>query len=321
MEADDREPVGVILLSMGGPDKIADVKQFLFNIFSDRTIIRLPGGRLFQKPFARFISSRRSKHVEENYRKIGGGSPLLKWTQIQADILQDHLAKTIPGSRCFVGMRYFQPTIEKAILQARRENIKHLVLLPMYPHYSMTTTGSSFSVAREIMAGLPELRATFIEDIHDRGFYISLLRDYISSHIGPDDTLLFSAHSIPRRFVDEGDPYVDQVRKTAHMAADGREHFVAFQSRTGPVKWVGPDTIDETKRLLSERSGNLFLVPISFVCDHIETLYEIDMDLKQILGDEMASRLKRMPMFNDDCRLGKGLAELVLNEVCENARL
>jgi ferrochelatase len=315
------EPLGVILLSMGGPEKLGDVREFLFNIFSDRAIIQLPGGRLLQKPFARLISKLRCRNVQEHYQLIGGGSPLLKWTQIQAKLLEQRLADMRPGAKSFVGMRYFRPTIEEAIRSAHQAGVKQMILIPMYPHYSMTTTGSSFDEARKWTEALGDVRATYVSDFHDRDFYINLLRDYISVYSDPDDTLLFSAHSIPQRFVDKGDPYVDQVRRTAELAADGREYFVSFQSRTGPVKWVGPDTIEEARRLLSERSGSLFLVPASFVCDHIETLYEIDIELKDLLGDIPARRVKRMPMFNDDPRFADGLTELILKEIGRDAKM
>ncbi|MCC6962388.1 MAG: ferrochelatase [candidate division Zixibacteria bacterium] len=307
--------LAVILLAMGGPATTAEIPEYLFNIFSDRNIIRLPGGTLLQKPFARMISRRRTPEVTHNYSRIGGGSPLLKWTEAQARLIEQELRRDFAQVQCYAGMRYSRPTIDSAIVAAVEAGFRKLVLLPLYPQFSKATTGSSFTVARESLRRYPEVAAIEIRDFHDAPGYTALLREYITNHIRPDETLLFSAHSLPQKFVDEGDPYVDQIRRTAELAAGGREHFVAFQSRTGPVKWVGPDTIDEVKRLLSERRGGLFIVPIAFVCDHIETLFEIDLQLPEIVGAEFGRRLRRMPMFNDDQRFGAVLAEIVRKAV------
>lgn len=313
------EKTCVILLAMGGPDSVSGVRRYLYNIFSDRAIIRLPGGALLQKPFARMISSLRAKHVQENYRRIGGASPLLKWTESQARQVQTLLIDDIPGIECFVGMRYFDPTIASAVKAAYTRGHRRMVFLPMYPQYSTATTGSSFSAASLAISEAADAEAEFIKDFHDDQGYIALLRQYITEHIGPDDTLVFSAHSLPQRFVDEGDPYVDQIRRTARLAAGDREYFLSFQSRTGPVEWVGPDTIREVKRLLMERNGPLFVVPISFVCDHIETLFEIDIDLPEQVNETGTGRLKRMPMFNDDPRFAQVLANIVRERVLAGA--
>lgn len=303
-----------ILLAMGGPDAPGDIPEYLYNIFSDRSLIRLPGGRLFQKPFAKLISRLRSKSVQEHYRLIGGASPLMKWTSAQAALVEQGLARSLNGFKCYVGMRYFRPTIHSAVRKAYEDGFRKVCFVPMYPQYSAATVGSSFAEATRVLKEMPEMEAVFVNDFHDAPGYTALLKDYIDGHIDPEDTLLFSAHSLPQRFVDEGDPYVDQVRRTAQLAAGDREYFVSFQSRTGPVTWVGPDTVAEARRLLSERTGDLFVVPISFVCDHIETLYEIDIELKGLLGDE-GHRLRRMPMFNDDRRLAEVLSALILRRL------
>jgi ferrochelatase len=303
-----------ILLAMGGPEAPEDIPEYLYNIFSDRSLIRLPGGRVFQRPFARLISRLRSKRVQEHYRLIGGASPLMKWTSAQAALIEQALSGNLDGFRCYVGMRYFRPTIHKAVREAYEDGYRKVCFVPMYPQYSAATVGSSFAEATRVLEKTPGMEAVFINDFHDAPGYTALLRDYIDCDIGPEDTLLFSAHSLPQRFVDEGDPYVDQVRQSAQLAAGKREYFVSFQSRTGPVTWVGPDTVVEARRLLSERRGDLFVVPISFVCDHIETLYEIDIELKELLGDQ-GHRLRRMPMFNDDRRLAEMLSDLILRSV------
>lgn len=299
----------VILLSMGGPDKVADVREYLYNIFSDRSLIRLPGGRLFQRPFAKLISLLRSSKVERHYESIGGGSPLLMWTNNQAEQIEKLLAGDIPGIRCLVGMRYFHPLIEDTISTALRDGFRRLIFLPMYPQFSRATTGSSFDVARRL-TNSADINWTFIDDFHDDQGYTRLLKEQIDASIAPDETLLFSAHSLPQRFVDEGDPYIQQVEISAALAAGDREYYLSYQSRTGPVKWVGPNTIVEAKRLLRDSRRKLFVAPLSFVCDNIETLHEIDIDLRQQLGAD-GSRMSRMPMFNGDPGFAEVLADII----------
>lgn len=310
-----KQKLAVILLAMGGPNSSADIPEFLYNIFSDRAIIRLPGGALLQKPFAWLISRLRAKNVAAHYNHIGGGSPLLKWTQAQARLLGDQLQGDFDEVTCYIGMRYFCPRIEAAITSAVEDGYQQICFLPLYPQFARATTGSSFAVAREALKAFPHVDATFINDFHDNPEYTRLLGAYIDSNIQPEETLLFSAHSLPQRFVDEGDPYVTQVKRTAELAAGKREYQLAFQSRTGPVKWVGPDTVAEVKRLLGDPGHRLFIVPISFICDHIETLYELDIQLQEFVGADKGSRIRRMPMFNDDPHFGRVLAALVRERV------
>lgn len=305
----------VILLAMGGPDNLAGVKQYLFNIFSDRSIIRLPGGPTLQKPFAWLIARLRYKKVQHHYSLIGGGSPLLKWTLAQKDHLERLLEDVAPGTRCYVGMRYYTPTISQAIVQAYQDGCGSMIFLPLYPHYCRATVGSTFEEAARGLKRAGKVTPTFIKDFHDHPRYITLLRRYICDNMRPGETLLFSAHSIPQKLVEEGDPYVEQVKKTAYLAADGRQYNLSFQSRTGPVRWVGPDTVPETTRLLRESPGGLFIVPISFVCDHIETLYEIDIELRSRATETEGARIRRMPMFNDDPEFAAVLVDLVIERL------
>lgn len=311
--------LAVILLAMGGPDSTSGIPEFLYNIFSDRSIIRLPGGAVLQKPFANIISKLRSQSVAHHYDLIGGSSPLLKWTEIQAEHIEKNLQHDFPGLRCYVGMRYYKPYIESAIEAAVKDGFEQLCFVPMYPQYSNATSGSSFLEVYRALKKYPAIEPVFVNNFHDDREYVEMLRDYISKNIAPDETLVFSAHSLPQKFVDEGDPYVQQTRRTAELAANSRRYYLAFQSRTGPVKWVGPDTIEVVKHLTEDVSRKLFIVPISFVCDHIETLYELDIQLKEIVGRATASRIRRMPMFNDDARLGALISNLVRNKVASYA--
>ncbi len=311
--------VAVLLLAMGGPDSLEAIPQYLQNIFSDRSLIQLPGGALFQKPFAWSISRLRSKKVAAHYRLIGGASPLLHWTESQAKIIEAELRNQGHETRCYTAMRYYHPTIPDIIKQIHHDGCKHCIILPMYPQYSRATTGSSVLELKRSLQQFGELTWELIEDFHEYQPYIDLLREYIDKHTKPDDFLLFTAHSLPQKFVEEGDPYVDRVRRTAELAGAGREYYVSFQSRTGPVTWVGPDSVAESRRLLAESSRRICLVPIAFVCDHIETLYELDIELPQKVGN--SDRLYRLPMFNDDPRFGRVLADLVAERIPQHADL
>jgi ferrochelatase len=307
----------VLLIAMGGPDSLEAIPRYLYNIFSDRTLIQLPGGAILQKPFARLISRLRSKRVAEHYKLIGGSSPLLKWTSAQAGLLESTLVDRGHRVSSYVGMRYYEPTIAEAVRQIHADGCDHIIVLPMYPQYTIATTGSSVIELGRVLKGYSSITWDLIKDFHDYPPFVHLVRDYIDRHTEKDDALLFTAHSLPRKFVDEGDPYVDQVKRTAELAAGDREYYVSFQSRTGPVEWVGPDTIDETKRLLAESNKRICLVPVAFVCDHIETLYELDIELPQLVGER--ERLYRLPMFNDDPRFAEVLADLVSDRIPSHA--
>lgn len=305
------DKIALIMLGMGGPDRLENIGEFLFNIFSDRSIIRLPGGSLFQKPLARLISLMRRKKVQAHYDLIGGSSPLLKWTKAQQDNIDFIMVPIFTSFKSFIGMRYFKPTIETAIDKAYADGFRRFCVLPMYPQYCKATTGSSFMEVKRSAGKYNDVEIGFINDFHDNPAYISLLKKYINANIQNDETLLFSAHSVPQKFFDEGDPYVGQTKKTAALAAGDREYFLSFQSRTGPVKWVGPDTVETVARLI-ESGKKLFVVPISFVCDHIETLYELDIELEQMVGKSAKGKIRRMPMFNDDREFGSLLAEIIM---------
>ena len=175
--------------------------------------------------------------------------------------------------------------------------------------YMIEGMGSkSFDEPRRFLHEFPEAGDRLINFVAEN--VGRFLKEQIDAYIAADETLLFSAHSLPQRFVDEGDPYIQQVEMSVAMAAGDREYFLSYQSRTGPVKWVGPNTIVEAKRLLCDSRRKLFVAPLSFVCDNIETLYEIDIDLKEKLGAD-GLRMRRMPMFNGDPKFAEVLAGIV----------
>ncbi|MDY7104160.1 MAG: ferrochelatase [Actinomycetota bacterium] len=313
---------GVVLAAMGGPSSPDDVERFLRAVFSDRSIIRLPGGPWAQGPFARMIARRRAPVVRARYELIGGRSPLLDWTLSQAAHVERELAARGVDAPCRVAMRYAEPSFATTVEELAAEGVEHLVVVPMYPQYSAATTGSceaelDRALAATVGWGAPPRREV-VADFHDHPRYVDLLRDDLERHTAPDDVLVFSAHAVPRSLAERGDPYVDQVRRTMALVAGDRPHHLAFQSRTGPVRWVGPDTVDVVRELLASSDRRICIVPIAFVCDHIETLHELDIDLPARVGAP-PGRLHRLPMPNDDPRLGAALADLVEERIHRRA--
>jgi ferrochelatase len=309
--------IGVLLLNLGGPDSLSAVKPFLFNLFSDRDIIRL-GPSFMQRPLARLISTMRHGKTEGFYKQIGGKSPILDITTAQARKLEEELNSSGgPGFRVFVGMRYWHPFIEDVVPLICREGIERLVVLSLYPHYSVATTGSSVARFEQVAKGLP-LRFIKKSSWYDHPLYIEALVKNIKEGVknfrdSADPVhLLFSAHSLPVRFIEEGDPYVDQVKGTISEVVKKIDipYDLSFQSRSGPVKWLEPSTDHMIGHLAGKGVRNLLVVPISFVSDHIETLYEIDI-LYRRMAEGMGVRLERTESLNTSPLFISALKDIV----------
>jgi protoporphyrin/coproporphyrin ferrochelatase len=322
-EAKTEERIGVLLFNLGGPDTLDDVRPFLFNLFADPDIIRLPW-RAMQKPLAWLISTQRYKKSRGYYEKIGGGSPLRKITDEQARALEGALAARGIAARAYVGMRYWNPFIEEALDQIRRDRITHLVVLPLYPQFSVSTTGSSLNWMNELASkngnSLP--RASVICSWEDDPNYIEALarsvdemlakfpnQDRASAHI------VFSAHSVPVRYIKEGDPYLDHTKKTVELVmkrlGEDRPHTLSFQSKVGPVEWLTPATDETIRRLGREGASQLLLVPVSFVSEHSETLYEMDMLYRDVAKEAGIAHYLRVPTLNCRPDFIDALAKLV----------
>lgn len=283
-------PVGLLFFNLGGPDRLEDVEPFLIRLFSDRDIIELPLGRVFQPVFARIIAKSRGPSVRDNYRSIGGGSPQLRLTRAQADALEQRLNQNGRRVRSFIAMRYWKPTTAEALDAMAAEGIERVVTLTMYPHYSCATTGSS---ERELERHLQmsrwkdRFKVTGIARYPDDALYLDAMADTVRRALEgfPPDVrgrvvLLFSAHGLPQKFIDRGDPYVQHIEMTRQGILQRLDvpnrHVLGYQSRTGPVKWIGPGTEEKIHELGAEGVREVLLVPLSFVSDHIETLYEVD---------------------------------------------
>ena len=277
----EKQKIGVVLLNMGGPERQEDVGPFLTNLFSDRDIIRL-GPAFLQKPLARFIARRRAPHSQDMYRQIGGGSPLRQITEAQAAALEASLRQTGGDYHVRAAMRYWHPRAGQSLAELARLGVQKLIALPLYPHYSRTTTGSSLLDLRQAKAAmLPAAAMVEISSWPDHPAYIAALADGLATGLRQCQSgrprLLYSAHSLPQSVIDGGDPYLSHLRLTiaALEKQTGIAGTLCFQSRGGPVRWLRPETGDIIEQCARAGEKELLIMPISFVSDHIETLYEI----------------------------------------------
>ncbi len=339
------EVTGVLLYNLGGPHDLDAVEPFLFNLFSDREIIELPFGAWGQPIVARVIARARAPSVRRNYSLIGGGSPQLRITRAQAVALEHRLnaASDIPlgpndttpcasdhGTqescsaakrfRVVIAMRYSSPTADEALSELDAAAVERVVSLTLFPQWSRATTGSWLGEFDRVLA-MPRWRhhrfdISHIDRYPDDPLYLDAVADTVRSALqrfAPEVrdrvVILFSAHGLPTRFVDAGDPYIEHVETTRRgvlerLRVPNRE-MLGFQSRTGPVKWIGPGTDELIRRLGAEGLEELLIVPLSFVSDHIETLYEVDIlftELARTVGITDCRRpeaLNTSPLFID----------------------
>ncbi|KAI3682206.1 hypothetical protein L2E82_50069 [Cichorium intybus] len=325
----EEEKVGVLLLNLGGPETLHDVQPFLYNLFADPDIIRLP--RLFrflQRPLAQLISTLRAPKSKEGYASIGGGSPLRKITNEQADALKMALEEKKVDASVYVAMRYWHPFTEEAVQQIKRDGITKLVVLPLYPQFSISTTGSSIRVLQTLFREdkiLSTLPVAIIQSWYQRQGYINSMADLIQKELqtfaSPDEVMIFfSAHGVPVTYVrDAGDPYKDQMEECINLImqqlkARGLQnhHKLAYQSRVGPVEWLKPYTDEVLVELGQKGVKSLLAVPVSFVSEHIETLEEIDMEYKELALESGVQNWGRVPALGCTSTFIADLADAVI---------
>ncbi|MBD2559852.1 MULTISPECIES: ferrochelatase [Nostoc] len=317
--------VGVLLLNLGGPDKLEDVGPFLYNLFSDPEIIRLPF-RWLQKPLAWFIATRRTRTSQENYKQIGGGSPLRRITEAQGEALKEQLGYLGQEADIYVGMRYWHPYTEEAIAQITQDNIEHLVILPLYPQFSISTSGSSFRLLEKLWQEDPKLQPidyTVIPSWYKEPGYLQAMAALIAQELeqfpNPDEVhVFFSAHGVPKSYVEEaGDPYQQEIEECTALIMQTlnrpNAHTLAYQSRVGPVEWLQPYTEDALKELGAQGVKDLVVVPISFVSEHIETLQEIDIEYREVAEEAGIHNFRRVPAPNTHPVFINALADLVID--------
>lgn len=318
---------GVLLLNLGGPETLEDVRPFLYNLFSDPDIIRIGNGVL-RRMLAWTIATARQGKSRALYRKIGGGSPLRRITEEQAAALEAALAARGAGARVYVGMRCWKPSIDEAVDRIRRDGVRRLLLLPLFPQYSETTTGSCFRHFRalaerhSLSAGM---EISYVNEWFGEPLYLEAMAELIRAGLGRFPAgardgvhLLYSAHSLPARYIREGDPYLDQTRKCVDLInrqlGTGNPSTLAFQSKVGPVEWIGPDTRAVLGDLAREGVGQVLAVPVSFVSDHIETLGEIDIEYRELAAGLGIARFHRADAPNVHPRFIAALSAVVLRE-------
>jgi len=311
------EKTALLLLQMGGPDSIAAVEPFLMNLFTDRDIIKI--GPSFLQPFiARRIVKKRAPKVAAYYQQIGGKSPIRELTDAQGKGLQELLGDDY---RYFVAMRYSRPSTLEALAAIKREGISRIVAVSLYPHYSRATTGSSLNELQRVLkqAG-HKFQLTCIDRFYDHPLYIRALAEKVAEGLAnfpdPKDVeIVFSAHSLPQSFIDEGDPYLGHIEETVRLVMESiggaSHHQLCFQSKASPVKWLEPSTEATLKRLAGEGRKNLLMVPLSFVSDHIETLHEIDIQYAEEAKALGIQRFERSPSLNSSPLFLECLADLV----------
>jgi ferrochelatase len=316
-----RPRTAIVLFNLGGPDRLEAVRPFLVNLFTDPAILRVP---FFLRPFlARRIARARLGPATENYRRLGGRSPLLELTEQQARTLAEALPER--EARCFIAMRYWHPFTLEAAQAVKAWNPDEIVLLPLYPQFSTTTTGSSLTAWREaaVRVGLVKPVTSICCYYADENFIAAtaaIVRRHLDEARAALDPaiglrVLFSAHGLPEVIVKSGDPYQFQVERTVAavvrgLGAPAPDHVVCYQSRATPQQWIGPSTDSEIARAAHDKVAVL-VVPIAFVSEHSETLVELDVEYRELAEKLGVPGYFRVPTQNADAGFIAALAGLV----------
>ena len=322
-----QEKIGVVLLNLGGPDSLEAVEPFLYNLFVDPDIINFPGSFLFREWLAKLISSKRHPRIQEQYKQIGGKSPLKAHTLEQADLLGKKLNEKIPA-KVYVAMRYWHPFTEEALDAIEKDGIKRVILLPLYPQYSKATTASSvkeWEKQLKLRDDSPKLETKLIEHYYDFPPYIDAFVERINQSFEkfPAEKrdsvhILFSAHGTPMKLVREGDPYSGHICETvtAVMQRGGwtQPHHLCFQSKVGPQKWLTPSTPKTIEELAAEGVKDMLVVPIAFASDHLETLFEVGIEFRHLAKERGVEQFEVTLGLNDSDKFIGALAEMVLNK-------
>ncbi|XP_036100090.1 ferrochelatase, mitochondrial isoform X2 [Molossus molossus] len=328
-----RKPkTGILMLNMGGPETLGDVHDFLLRLFLDQDLMTLP----IQNKLAPIIAKRRTPKIQEQYRRIGGGSPIKMWTSKQGEgmvKLLDEMSPHTAPHKYYIGFRYVHPLTEEAIEEMERDGLERAIAFTQYPQYSCSTTGSSLNAIYRYYNGVgkkPVMKWSTIDRWPTHPLLIQCFADHIRKeldHFPPEKksevVILFSAHSLPMSVVNRGDPYPQEVGATVQRVMENLDYSnpyrLVWQSKVGPMPWLGPQT-DETIRGLCERGWkNILLVPIAFTSDHIETLYELDIEYSQVLARECGvENIRRSESLNGNPLFSKALADLVHSHIQSN---
>lgn len=315
------ERTAVVLFNLGGPDSLGSVRPFLFNLFADPDIFKFPLGFVTQKLFAYMISRRRAPEARKGYAAIGGKSPLLENTRAQAIALQLALAEEGTYD-VYVCMRYWHPLTKEVVTELKQKSYTQLVLLPLYPQYSSTTSGSSYNeFMRQCTRQHYRPETVYIEHWYESDTYQRAIIEAIQNEAkklpDPDPSkieLLFSAHGLPQKIVDGGDPYAQHIVATYEAITDTLDWpntSLCFQSRVGPLAWLKPYTEDVIKAKAQAGTEQILVYPIAFVSDHVETLYELGIQYAELAKQQGVAHYHVVPALNDNPLLIEALKDCV----------
>lgn len=318
----DKKKTAVVLFNLGGPDNLDAVQPFLFNLFYDPAIITVPNP--FRWMIAKAISKKRAPIARNIYRNIGNKSPILEETQKQSSALENTLNENSDDEfKCFIFMRYWHPFAKEIVENVKAYEPDEIILLPLYPQYSVTTTATGLiewnKNAKDASLNVPY---KVIKEYPDHAFFVDTIADMIREKlININDVenyrLLLSAHGLPKKTIEAGDPYQKQVEMTCEALMKNLEnvnidHVVCYQSRVGPLEWIGPSTEDEIERAAKDNK-KIIMVPVAFVSEHSETLVELDIEYKEFADEKGIKDYIRIETVRDRQKFIKGLSEMVLN--------
>lgn len=296
----------VILINMGGPANLSEVRGFIRNLFRDPHIITLPW--ILRLLIAGIISRTRAPKVRQHYELIGGSSPLTKWTRLQAQKTSERLTKKYPQTTFFTAYSYSRPGVDEIFEIISKADYERIVALPLYPQYSNATLGSIYDeLARANKKYTLGSRLITLPPFFEETGYIKASVESLELALSKVDRdkswqVVFTAHALPQSLIDKGDPYGLHIEKTIYQILQKlplENYRISFQSKIGPVKWMQPATIDTIEQLGQEGLEQVVVVPIGFVCDHIETLYELDIELAEIAKKAGIRKFIRADVFND----------------------
>jgi protoporphyrin/coproporphyrin ferrochelatase len=319
--------IGIVLFQLGGPDTLEAIEPFLFNLFCDPDIIDFPFARIGRKPLAKLISATRARKVQHHYAIIGGGSPIRKHTESQARALERELLSQGIDARCFVAMRYWHPFTNEAIEQLQAAECDELVLLPLYPQYSSTTTGSSLNEWNRLF--YDDIPSSCVESFYRNTMYLNAVAEKVNEALArfqrPEmPEIVFSAHSVPMSVIEKDDPYQQQIEETVRLLMErggwSNPHRLCYQSKVGASRWLQPSLHQTLRQLSSEGVRDVCVVPIAFVSDHVETLGEIDHEAREEARHLGFTQFEMSAGLNDSPKFIQGLAQIVQDALSEPAR-
>ena len=315
----------IILFNLGGPDKIESVEPFLFNLFNDPAILNLPS--FIRYPLAKLISKRRAPIAKNIYKEIGGSSPILRLTKEQAINLENSLNNTQKTFiyKVFIAMRCWHPRATETVNLVKEFNPSEVVLLPLYPQYSAATSGSSIQEWKKVAKenNLNTKTSTICCYPEDNKFveaHIELIKKKIEGL--KNFKLIFSAHGLPEKNIKKGDPYQWQVEQSVKKIMEGInntniDYVLSYQSRVGPLKWIGPSTEDIIIEY-SKKGKHLVIVPIAFVSEHSETLVELDIEYEKLARNNGCKNYTRIEALGTNKHFIQSLSDLIANKDVNN---